>query len=115
VAAALRPTGRLVDGSVRFPWKLSLVMAAVGAAGVLTVAAFYRPAGPPPPDGVLETGSCVVLVDADHTAREVACDGDARYRVRTLVPLDDGCPPGSVGYREVDGLRTACVELIPDE
>jgi curved DNA-binding protein CbpA len=58
----------------RYPWKLALGMAAVGATVVLVGAALYEPGRDPPPDNILVPGSCVTLED-NGDAREVNCTG----------------------------------------
>lgn len=100
-------------GPARFPWRLSLVMAGLGALVVLVMAAVSRPAGPPAPDNILRAGSCVEVIESDATVFEVVCDGAARFAVRELVPAGDPCPAGTAGYRDRQGLGTACVEPRP--
>lgn len=111
-----RPAARRVPGpavAVTFPWRFCLVMAGVGAAIVITLAAVNNNAPPVPPvDDQLSTGDCVVLIETDRTAREVPCDASARYRVDTIVPLGRACPSGTVGFRNHRGTATACVENI---
>ena len=48
-------------GPARYPWKLVIGGAVVGAAVVIGAAALYEPSPPRPPDNVLEPGSCVVI------------------------------------------------------
>jgi hypothetical protein len=93
----------------RYPWKLVLVSAAVGAGAVLTFASLREPEQPARPDNVLQPGSCVAI-EANEDAREVACTGAAGEQVvQQLVPLDGACPPGVSAYRDRQGMGYACV------
>ena len=95
----------------RFPWKLAAVMAAVGATVVLIGAAFYEPGTDPPPDNVLEPGSCVTI-EANGDAREVNCTGsEDELVVDRLVAVDERCPDGLAAYRDRQGLGMACVRV----
>jgi hypothetical protein len=95
----------------RFPWKLAAVMAAVGATVVLIGAAFYEPGTDPPPDNVLEPGSCVTI-DPNRDAREVNCTGSGNELVvEGLVEIDERCPNGLAAYRDRQGLGMACVRV----
>ncbi len=93
----------------RFPWKLALVMAAVGATVVLVGAALYEPAADPPPDNILRPGSCV-SIEGNGDAREVNCTGSGQELVVvTLVTADERCPEGLPAYRDRQGMGMACV------
>ena len=93
----------------RFPWKLALVMAAVGATVVLVGAALYEPAADPPPDNILRPGSCVTI-EGNGDAREVNCTGNGeKLVVVTLVTADEPCPEGLPAYRDRQGMGMACV------
>jgi molecular chaperone DnaJ len=93
----------------RFPWKLALVMAVVGATVVLVGAALYEPAADPPPDNVLRPGSCVTI-EGNGDAREVNCAGNGEELVVvTLVTGDEPCPEGLPAYRDRQGMGMACV------
>ena len=95
----------------RFPWKLAAVMAAVGATVVLIGAAFYEPGTDPPPDNLLEPGSCVTI-EANGDAREVNCTGsEDELVVDRLVAVDERCPGGLAAYRDRQGLGMACVRV----
>jgi molecular chaperone DnaJ len=97
----------------RFPWKLALFMAAVGATVVLVGAALYEPGSDAPPDNVLQPGSCVVI-EPNRDAREVNCTGAANeLEVVSLVAVDERCPDGLAAYRDRQGLGMACVRLDP--
>jgi molecular chaperone DnaJ len=93
----------------RFPWKLALVMAAVGATVVLVAAALYEPAADPPPDNVLRPGSCVTI-EGNGDAREINCtENGEQLVVVTLVTGDEPCPEGLPAYRDRQGMGMACV------
>jgi DnaJ domain len=96
-------------GPARYPWKLVLGMAVLGVAIVLTGAALARPSRPAPPDNILETGSCVEI-EYTGDAREVNCTGSGDLVVRTIVPFDESCPPGTSAHRDRQGLGNACIE-----
>jgi hypothetical protein len=98
----------------RFPWKWALGIGAVAAVAVFIAASLYRPAGPPRPDGLLEPGSCVVLVEADNTAREVPCDDAASAEVHSLVDRGVSCAFGTAAYRDPHRGSTVCVQPRPD-
>jgi hypothetical protein len=107
---ARSPLVRVPDpGPPRYPWKLVIGGAVVGAAVVIGAAALYEPSPPPAPDNVLEPGSCVAI-EANGDAREVTCSGAAdELVVSELVPLDGVCPPGLAAYRDRQGMGYACV------
>jgi DnaJ domain len=93
----------------RYPWKLALGMAAVGATVVLVGAALYEPGRDPPPDNILVPGSCVTI-EGNGDAREVNCTGgEEDLVVVTLVTADERCPEGLPAYRDRQGLGMACV------
>lgn len=101
------------DRPVRFPWRFCLVLASLGAGVVLVIAALASQAPPKPIDHVLEPGSCVVLIETDRSAGEVPCDDFATFRVSRMVAFGSACPAGTQGYRDRNGVGTACVERIP--
>lgn len=96
------------SGPARVPWKLMLVVAAVGSAVVLVSSLFDDPPAAETPDGILGPGSCVAF-EPNGDAREVPCDGDRDVVVELLVPLDGTCPGDTVGHRDRLGLGIACV------
>jgi hypothetical protein len=104
------PRPAVSAGPVAFPWRLCLVLAGLGAAVVLGIAAAAGNAPQRPIDYYLEPGSCVVLIETDRSAGEVACDESARYRVRSMVAFGAACPSGTEGYRDRTGPGTVCVE-----
>jgi hypothetical protein len=110
-----RPTGKVPlrrvegRGPARYPWKLVVVSAGIGAAVVLAAAALSDEPPPPRPDNLLEPGSCVAI-EANEDAREVTCAGEADdLVVDRVVPLDGVCPVGLSAYRDRQGLGYACV------
>jgi DnaJ domain len=93
----------------RYPWKLVLVMFLLGSAVVLIGAILYRPRPAPPPDNLLEPGSCVTI-EVNGDAREINCTGTAGELVVTaLIGMDQRCPTGSEGHRDRQGRGQACV------
>ena len=84
VRASNRPTIRPdtvppVVTPARFPWRLMVVVAALGIAFVLVNAALTRPGEQPVPDNLMEVGSCVDILD-NGDAKEVVCNGAERRR-----------------------------------
>lgn len=92
----------------RYPWKLVLGMALVGAVVVLVGVALYEPADPVQPDNVLEVGSCVEIL-GNRDAREVPCDGVDDLFVHTVVAFDETCPAGFAAHRDRQGMGVACI------
>jgi molecular chaperone DnaJ len=92
----------------RMPWKLMAGMAVLGVLVVLVGAVLIEPAAEAPPDGLLRSGSCVEI-EANGDAREVNCSQSSELVVTEIVALDDPCPVGTLGYRDRQGLGTACV------
>jgi molecular chaperone DnaJ len=107
-----RPTAPVDTTPARYPWKLVLAMAALGVTVVLIGAALYEPAADPPPDNLLEPGSCVTI-EGNGDAREVNCDGTEEFEVRALVPMGSRCPDGTAGHRDRQGRGLACVVSVP--
>ena len=90
----------------RFPWRFMLGMAAVGTVFVTVGHLVTDPGEPTRPDGLLQTGSCVML---DLDAYEVVCDGRQDAVVQQLIPSDQTCPNGTEPFRDRQGMGTACV------
>jgi len=109
--AASRPAVPVAGtaGPARFPWKLVAGMGALGSFVVLVGAALYEPSAPPPPDQILQVGSCVIVIQSELAVAETPCDAAATFEVAAIVPMGDPCPVGADPYR--DRLRgdTACV------
>jgi DnaJ domain len=96
----------------RFPWKLMGVMAAFGVGFVLMGAILFEPVAEPAPDGVLQSGSCVTVLD-NNVVSEVRCDDGATLVVDRLVPVDTDCPAGTAQYPDRLGMGQACVVERP--
>ncbi|MFV0309058.1 MAG: J domain-containing protein [Desertimonas sp.] len=105
--------GGLSPGPARVPWRLTLVMFGVGAVAVIVLAALADPTEPPPPDNLIDAGSCVV-VERNGDAREVTCvGGDADTAgVRVVVALVASapeCPAATDAHRDRQGRGIACL------
>lgn len=121
-AGARRSTGSTASGlrtAARVPWRTMLVMFGVGATAVVVLAALTRPSETPPPDNLIDAGSCVV-VEPNGDAREVSCpatdddggvgDVAAVRVVRVLVESAPECPAGTDAHRDRQGRGIACLE-----
>ena len=93
----------------KFPWKLVVILALVGTAAVLILAAFSRPSEPQGPDNLLQSGSCVDIA-SDGSAFEVSCDGPHQRVVRQLVAFDETCPLDTEAHRDRQGMGMACTD-----
>lgn len=98
------------DGPARVPWKLMAVTAGIGSAVVLFAAAFNDPPSTEVPDGILRTGSCVVI-EANSDVREIACTGADDLVVDLVIPTDATCPGGFGTFRDRLGLGKVCIEI----
>lgn len=108
-AAARAPSEpEVVYPPARFPWRFVLTVATLGALGMFMLHAFSNPTEPQGPDGLLGSGSCVVI-DSALAAVEVECDGSHEWVVTQLVAFDRRCPDGTVGYRDRQGMGIACL------
>lgn len=92
----------------RFPWRMLLGFVTVGSAIVLVLNVVSQPATPRGPDGLISSGSCVVI-DATQAAVEVSCDGEHYGVVEQLIGFDMTCRTGTEPYRDRQGMGTACV------
>jgi hypothetical protein len=97
-------------GPARFPWRTVGLIVAAGVVVVLALHALGVTDPPPGPDSLITSGSCVDIDDLG-TASEVDCDGPHEAVVRQLVGFDMRCPSDTVGYRDRQGMGTACVDL----
>lgn len=95
----------------RFPWRLVLGLIVVGAAVVLVLNASSTGAPPVGPDGLIGSGSCIV-VDETASAVEVPCEGPHEGVVRVLVGFDMSCPSDTEAVRDRQGMGLACVRWI---
>lgn len=93
----------------KFPWKLVVIIAVVGTAAVLVLAAFGKPSEPQGPDNLLQSGSCVDIA-SDGSAFEVSCDGPHQRVVRQLVAFDETCPLDTEPHRDRQGMGMACTD-----
>jgi hypothetical protein len=106
--SAPRPAPQpVVHQPARFPWRFMAGLLAIGVALVIVGVIVYDPPGPAAPDGILRPGDCVAL-SPELDASEVTC-GQHDAVVDRLVGFDEPCPAGTQGYRDRQGLGTACV------
>ena len=92
----------------RFPKGLIGSILAIGVVGVLVVDVMSGPVVPTKPDGLLQSGSCVV-VDSNKLAIEVGCEVDHYGVVRQLIGFDMTCPSDTEAIRDRQGMGQACV------
>jgi molecular chaperone DnaJ len=91
-----------------FPWRFLVGMLIVGIAIVIFGVITYTPSKPPPPDNLLQTGSCVIIED-NGDASEVSCNEDRDGVVQSLVTTADQCPVDLEPHRDRQGLGVVCV------
>jgi curved DNA-binding protein CbpA len=92
----------------RFPWRMLLGFVGIGSIVVVGLNIVSQPAEPRGPDGLISSGSCVVI-DATQAAVEVSCDGEFYGVVEQLIGFDMTCRTGTESYRDRQGMGTACV------
>ena len=92
----------------RFPKGLIGSILAIGVVGVLVIDVMSGPVVPTKPDGLLQSGSCVV-VDSNKLAVEVGCEVDHYGVVRQLIGFDMTCPSDTEAIRDRQGMGQACV------
>ena len=92
----------------RFPKGLIGSILAIGVMGVLVLDVMSGPVVPTKPDGLLQSGSCVV-VDSNKLAIEVGCEVDHYGVVRQLIGFDMTCPSDTEAIRDRQGMGQACV------
>lgn len=92
----------------QFPWRMVLAFIVVGVVVVLVLNALSGPAVVSGPDGLLQSGSCIV-VDESGAASEVDCSTEHYGVVSQLVGFDMTCPSDQESYRDRQGMGTACV------
>ena len=92
----------------RFPKGLIGSILAIGVMGVLVIDVMSGPVVPTKPDGLLQSGSCVV-VDSNKLAIEVGCEVDHYGVVRQLIGFDMTCPSDTEAIRDRQGMGQACV------
>ena len=92
----------------RFPTGLVGGILVVGIVGVLVLNILSDPPKPSVPDGLLQSGSCVV-VDTNKLAVEVGCETEHFGVVRQLIGFDMSCPTDTEPIRDRQGMGLACV------
>ena len=102
-----RETRKFVERA-KFPWRFLLVLAFLGIIAILVLDAKSKPEVPTGPDGLLRSGSCIVI-DANLTAVEVRCEDAHDGVVRQLVGFDMVCPSDTEAIRDRQGMGLACV------
>ncbi|MGC6398601.1 MAG: J domain-containing protein [Ilumatobacteraceae bacterium] len=107
--AAPTPPPAVVSRPVSFPWRGVVITSAVGAAAIVVLSLFAGPEVDSPPDGVIQSGSCVVINEALF-AVEVPCDQADSEVVKQLVPLDAVCADGAPGFLDQLGMGRVCLE-----
>jgi len=100
------PPTPIVRGN--FPKGLIGWILAIGIAGVLVLNVLSDPIAPTKPDGLLQSGSCLVI-DANQLAVEVGCEVDHYGVVRQLIGFDMTCPSDTEAIRDRQGMGQACV------
>jgi len=100
------PPTPIVRGN--FPKGLIGWILAIGIAGVLVLNVLSDPIAPAKPDGLLQSGSCVV-VDTNKLAVEVGCEVDHYGVVRQLIGFDMTCPSDTEAIRDRQGMGQVCV------
>ncbi|HEY0519210.1 MAG TPA: J domain-containing protein [Ilumatobacteraceae bacterium] len=93
-----------------FPWRFLAGMTVVGIAIVLFGVFTYQPSKPPPPDNLLQAGSCVII-EENGDASEVNCDTDHDGVVQSLVTTADQCPVELEPHRDRQGLGLVCIRF----
>ena len=102
----LFPPTPIVRGN--FPKGLIGWILAIGITVVLVLNVLSDPIAPAKPDGLLQSGSCVVI-DANKLAVEVGCEDDHYGVVRQLIGFDMTCPSDTEAIRDRQGMGQACV------
>jgi hypothetical protein len=92
----------------QFPKRLIGWILAIGIVSVLLLDVTSGPVVPAKPDGLLQSGSCVI-VDSNELAVEVGCEADHYGVVRQLVGFDMTCPSDTETIRDRQGMGKACV------
>ena len=95
-----------------FPKRLIGWILAIGVVSVLVLDVMSGPVVPTKPDGLLQSGSCVV-VDANQLAVEVGCEVDHYGVVRQLIGFDMTCSSDTEAIRDRQGMGQVCV--VPSE
>ena len=96
----------------KFPWRFMAGMTAVGVAIALLGVFTYKPSKPPPPDNVLQAGSCVKITP-NGDASEVNCEDDHDGVVDSMITSGQVCPVPLEPHRDQQGLGVFCIRLKP--
>jgi hypothetical protein len=91
-----------------FPKRLIGWILAIGVVSVLVLDVMSGPVVPTKPDGLLQSGSCVV-VDANQLAVEVGCEVDHYGVVMQLIGFDMTCSSDTEAIRDRQGMGQVCV------
>lgn len=91
-----------------FPKSLIGWIFVISIAGVLVLNVLSDPIDPAKPDGLLQSGSCVVI-DDNKLAVEVGCEVEHYGVVRQLIGFDMTCPSDTEPIRDRQGMGQACV------
>jgi len=92
----------------RFPKRLIGWILVIGVVSVLVLDVLSGPVVPTKLDGLLQSGSCVV-VDPNKLAVEVGCEVDHYGVVRQLIGFDMTCPSDTEAIRDRQGMGQVCV------
>jgi len=104
-----RPSRLFPAGPARVPWKLMLVAAVLGSGLVLITGSLIDSPSVELPDGIIRSGSCVVI-ETNGDAREIACTNAATdVVVSLLLPIGATCPAELAAHRDRLGLGTVCI------
>jgi molecular chaperone DnaJ len=97
-------------GPPPFPWKLigGAVIAAMVVGFVISGVANRNANAPRRINPVIQAGNCVRLLN-NGDAQKVSCDEPYDAVVERLIGFDLECPLGTKGYRDPQGMGTACV------
>jgi hypothetical protein len=109
VSGAAHPTTTIPNRPVAFPWRGIFAASVIGAGAIVALSLFAGPDADSPPDGVIQSGSCVLINDS-LLAVEVTCESPEVSVVSQLVPLDARCADGSVGFLDRLGMGRVCLE-----
>lgn len=94
---------------VAFPWRGIVAASVVGGGAIVALSFFAGPDADSPPDGIIQSGSCV-QINESLLAIEVSCEEPDHSVVSQLVPLDARCADGSNGYLDRLGMGRVCLD-----
>jgi len=99
---------QVVVARAKFPWRFVLIIIMIGISIMFGINAAGNPSQPTGPDGLLQSGSCIV-VDRNLTAVEVSCEISHDGVVRQIIGFDMTCPSDTEAIRDHQGMGLACV------